>query len=266
VTTLAWLQLVILHPAYPTGTATLDIDQVLLAATLPVSGTARQLTRTIDPGGSVPAKGTIKVEHATAGLGQAIVFTHPSTGGYSPPLRQWLTATSSSRSPMRLDGVGFHALHDTGATEYSIPHGGPDGRRAALGALMLTPLPGPRSSGPPTVGGGVHGRRPARGSTSLTSRPRTLAVVPSARLTLPTAETTRARAAVRIASRCRPATVATVSLDEAWLFAMDRGRLTVVDCGAGTPTPGRSEPPGISAPSLDRSPLGSIDRDPLTGD
>jgi hypothetical protein len=107
VTTLAWLQFIILHPAYPTGTATLDIDQVLLAATLPVSGTARQLMRTIDPGGSVPAEG--------AHQGRARDHEPGADDHLLPPAERRLRAAASSvavilRDCCQLPGRGFRLL------------------------------------------------------------------------------------------------------------------------------------------------------------
>jgi len=81
----------IIHPAQPAGSATLSIDQVQVMQALPVIGTGRQLLRTIQVGGSAPTQGTIDVTHASSGLGEAMVYTYESQGGYQPPLSPWRT-------------------------------------------------------------------------------------------------------------------------------------------------------------------------------
>lgn len=254
VTSIAWLQFVILHPAYPSGSATLDIDQVLLANALPASGTGRQLTRTIAPGGSVAAEGSIKVEHASSGLGSTVVYTHPVQDGYSPPLRPWLDSAGTETTYAAGISGKYNALDVDWRVEIpssSVPTGD-----VQLWASLSRSTAGSQSiawAARSAVGTGV-GDSQLGSITANFAVANTFYLFPIARLALPV---TRVGPAGHVAIVIN-AFSASVVLDEAWLFAMDKGRLTVVDCGTGTPlATSVHNRLRIDAPSIDE-PNGAI--------
>ncbi|MBA2952106.1 hypothetical protein GON03_19005 [Nocardioides sp. MAH-18] len=259
VTSLAWIQFGIVHPA-STGSATLEIDLVQTAATLPISGTARQLSRTINPGGSLPTEGTILVQHPTTALGTTVVFSHPVMGGYSPPLRQWRVASSAvTADSTRVSGA--YNLLDT-VSQFSIPNTAiPEGGcqlwvRAASGFVGSTTMFWSVYAALP---GGIIGGVLLQGSTTITfpAIAPTNYLFPIASFPLPVA---RAGVAGRTLVEIQAGDNSTklVYFDEAYLFATERGRLTVVDCGSAAPSPGGSANRlKIAAPSLDE-PNGSI--------
>lgn len=258
-TSIASLTFVVVHTA-TTATATLSIDQVIKASTLPVTGTARQLSRTIDPDGNIPAEGTIKVQHATEGLGQVIVFSHPAEGGYSPALRQWRISGDTPTPDTGVVSGAFNTL--VAATGYrapitSVPVGDVQlwarlARSGSTGAVRIF------WAAESWVGSSVVGDQQA-GST-VVDFPVSDAwyMVPLGRMTSPPAKVGPA-GFFQMGIQRDSSSSANIIIDEAWLFAMDKGRLTVVDCGTGTPTIGSiANRLRVAAPSLD-APFGAIE-------
>lgn len=255
-TSVAAIHLDVLHALSTATSATLSIDQVLSAATLPVSGTNRQLTRVVEPGGSVTAEGDVLIQHNSAGLGQVVAFSHPIGGGYTPALRQWLSI-SATVVPYAIGVSGaYHSIATQ--TLYTVPISSvPQGdvqlwarlsKNSTAGSVTMTWL---ARSGFST--GGVGDTQD--GSTTFNFvNFATWYMVPLARLTLPIGSVGPAgHVAISI-----QAAGSGVIIDEAWLFAMDLGRLTVVDCGNGTPATGTvSNRLKISAPSV-AQPYGAI--------
>ncbi len=238
-----------------TGTPTLSIDQIQKSATLPNTGTARQLTRTIDPGGSVPAEGTIFVQHATAGLGHVIVFTHPLGGGYTPPLRQWLAISEPVTADSTLVSGARNAL--TTATKFSVPVAAIPRGSAHLWARLRRTTAGTvtgtwavtSSIGGVTLGDTIQ-------STVSLNFPAANVwyLFPIARFTSPPT-TIGSAGSLTIGL---DAADALTQIDEAWLFGMDRGTLTVVDNGFGTSGIGAAgNRLRIAAPSLEE-PQGAL--------
>lgn len=228
--------------------------------TPPASGTRRQLSRIIDPGGSVPAEGTIIVEHATVGLGQTIVYSHPLGGGYTPPLRRWLVTSDAVTGDAASVSGATNLI--TGITDYRVPISAmPEGgvgywARLYNGSTGTVRIHWAAVSylGSTPVGDGQGG------STLVTWNTAGWQVVQLARLSLPTARVGPS-GFVRVSLQRDAGSSAGILIDEAWLFAMDEGCLTVVDCGTGTPAAGTvANRLKITASSLD-DPYGSI----LTG-
>ncbi len=242
------------------GSPTLRIAQVEKSASLPISGTAGQLTSTVDPGGNRPALGDVLVQHPTSGLGHAAVYSYPIGGGYNPALRGWLASSDTVTPDANAVSGATNPL--TGITRYHIPvESVPEGDVhlwARLGLASGTPgdvnffwsawsimgstiLGDPQAAQTrinfPTLGGWVF--------------------APIARLTLPTTKMGPA-GKVYIDLQRDASAPQDILLDEAYLFGMDRGRLTVVDCGQGTPAVGTVHNRlRVSAPSLD-NPNGAI--------
>lgn len=257
-TGLTSIKFVIVQPL-GSGSATLSIDQVTKSATLPSTGTTRQLTRTLDPGGNVPAEGDVLVQHETSGLGQTIVFSHPAGGGYSPPLRPWLTASDTVTVASAEVSGASHSISSL-VTWYQVPVSAlPEGDVHLWARLGITAGGAgivPISWSAEGVMGSTAVGTAQAGSTNVTFPASGWVMVPLARLTLPPGDM-GSSGFVRIAL-LRGSAAQTIVVDEAWLFAMDRGRLTVVDCGTGTPTTGTiNNRLKVQAPSLD-TPRGGI--------
>lgn len=243
-----------------TGTQTLSIDQVQKAATLPASGTTKQKSAIIKPGGSVPTQGDVIVQHATAGLGKTIVFSHPAGGGYSPPLRQWLFSSSTPAPNAGWVSGAVHSL-DT-ITEYRVPNSAlPEGATqlwilAACNAVTSVNLSWSIYA---AVNGVTVGGTVISGTTTLTfpAVAPNYYLFPICAVPLPIAKSGPA-GITRIELQAGNATNPIVYVDEAYLFATDRGRLTVVDLSEGTPSSGSiNNRLKVTAPSL-TDPNGAI--------
>lgn len=222
-TTVASMTLTIVHPA-SAGSSTLSVDQVQKSATLPVSGSARQVARTVDPSGNVSAEGTVIIQHGATGLGQTIVFTHPVQGGYNPPLRQWRAAGATPTVDANAVS-GYRSTLDT-VTSFVIPANSVPRGDVHLWARVLRPTAGAGT----LVGAAYSASAPSVfvGDSQPFQVNRTFpadqwVLMPVARLTLPTAEIgSGGYVQIDISG-------AGLQVDEAWLFAMDKGCLTVVD-------------------------------------
>lgn len=258
VTSLAWFEFGAVHAA-GTGSATLEIDLVQKAATLPASGTARQLTRTIDPGGSVPAEGTVQVAHATAGLGQVIVFSHPATGGYNPPLRQWRVASDTVTADSSLVSGSSNPL--LGLSVFNIPATAvPSGDVhlwARLSSAANTGLINIYSNARQFVSGALVGGQQNVTTTIGVSSVNAWELYPIARFTMP--NNLSPASLIQIQIQRDTGSTLDMRLDEAWLFAMDAGRLTALNVGTGTPAVGSVHNRlRVSAPSL-TDPFGRLE-------
>lgn len=251
----------IAHPSGTGTTSTLSIDQVLKANALPSTGTGRQLTSTVTPGGSVTAEGDVIVQHETAGLGQTIVYSHPATGGYSPFLRQWLVSSAAPVTPDAATVSGARNSLVTVPSLYDIPVSAlPNGDAQLWVRVRL-------ASGSAAATGINYDVRSVMGGVELDN------TITVSRFSLPAAgsgwtlvclgQITLPPRNLGIAGKVRiyllRSTVVDMEIDEAWLFGMDEGRLTVVDCGTGTPSAGTVHNRlRVTAPSLD-DPYGKIE-------
>lgn len=235
------------------GTQTLAVDQIVQANALPVTGTARQITRVIEPGGSVSAEGDVIVQHPSAGLGQTIIYSHPAGGGYSPPVSSWRVS-----GPTRVaDATTVSGARNSLATDptiFKVPFSALPQGDAQLWARVRQTTGSAQTVGIKYgVGSDMGGYVPDVEESEtrfLIPAANIWTIVPLARVVLPP-RTLGPAGFVRVA--LLRSTVHDLELDEAWLFAMDKGRLTVVDCGTGTPAAGTAHNRLIvSAPSLDR--------------
>lgn len=252
----------VIHPSNAAASATLSIDQVLLANELPSTGTARQRTRIVAPGGNVPAEGDVLVQSPTNALGRTIVFSHPAGGGYTPSLRQWLT---SSSGPIANAGMVSGFYNDlTAPMVYSVPISAIPESGAQLwikcGASTTSAVRINWSA--TTWQGGVAQVNSRQSGNTLISVPSVgpQYLFPIANVTLPPSRVADSGTGyvVIIVERDASSSATNVTLDETWVFATDRGRLTVIDCGDNPATPGlNGSRLRISAPSLTR-PYGEL--------
>lgn len=251
------IELGTIHPASAAASATLSIDQVLLANALPASGTTRQKVSTIFPDGSVPASGEVRVEHATAGLGQTIVYTYPLSNGYSPPLRQWKYAGAADTADAAIVSGAYTPLSQD--IWFSIPWDAVPAGDTQLWARLYrntaatVRLTWNAYASFPGISNAVGDQ--VSGAVDWNFQATTWTLVPIGRFVSPPSQLgPSGHLRVSVGASLD----ATVAIDEAWLFAMDKGTLTVVNNLTGTAAlGGAANRLRVSAPSLEE-PLGAL--------
>ena len=255
-TSLTLFNFAIIHP--PTAavaTATLSIDQVLLANALPVSGTARQKMTSIIPGGSVPTEGSLHLSHPTSALGTAMIFTHPAVDGYAPPLRPWRVSSDAvTADPATVSG-SYNAI--TGVASFNVPVSAIPRGEHHLWVRMSASVVGTYQVGftAQSVMGAFGAGTIQQGAAMLTFPTTTLwYTFCLGRVVLPPTDVgASGLVGIRIQEDPLSGGAGAVYLDEAWTFAMDKGRLTVVDCRSDAPAPGAaSNHLWVEAPSVER--------------
>jgi hypothetical protein len=231
---------------------TVAIDKVSRWAALPFIGTARQKVLALIPGGSVRTQGSIKVAHATDSLGRVIVYTYPAGSGYQPPLRPWLIASDAVSSDSTLLSGEKNFLD--ALTAFRIPMAAaPTGRVELWAWLMSTTTRTININADmyACFGATPIGEVQTTGAVSIDLEANVWKLAPIGAFVSPPTQV-GATGSIQIDL---DAAETSVSLDEAYLFATDEGRLTVVDCGS-APASNRL---WIDAPSLD-VPMGAIYR------
>lgn len=242
--------------AWTTGADTFSTDQVQMADKLPIIGTARQKALSVVPGGTVRTQGSIQVAHATSSLGKTIVYTHPAGTGYLPPLRPWRVSGDTPTGDSTLLSGNRNTL--VTPNDYNIPAANLPRGRVELWAWLRAnsttafPLIWTVESWLNSVS--LHPNDQTK-TLSLAANTWTLVLVGAA--TMPPVDIGPS-GYVRVKLQRDPGSSVVVDLDEAYLFATDQGRLTVVDCGIGSPAAaGPSNRLWIDAPSLTQ-PQGAI--------
>lgn len=218
------------------GTSTLSIDKFSIWNGLPFIGTARQKALGILPGGSVRTQGSIQVSHATSSLGKTIVYTTPTSTGYLPPLRQWLSSSSGVTPDATVLSGNRNGI--TTATVYRVPvTSSPAGRTEAWAWL--------RNANAVTIRVDVTAVSVMNATTIGSSQTSQTDVVFGANVwqlaylgtfTLPPSQVGPS-GYVQISIQ-RGTTAEAPEIDEGYLFGTDAGRLTVVDCGTSAPVAG----------------------------
>jgi len=216
----------LISPAYPD----LFVHDVAKYSRLPQFGTARELGRTIRVHGSERTPGSIAVEHESTALGgHVIVYTHDDASGYTPPLGPDNISGSSSVVSTNVSGKAYNL--DTPAVFEKSLAGIPAGRYE-LGALLSIPS----GSGSydiawsaQTYVGGVAVGEAQSGTTTITWTSDLKIYAPLARILLPpTRVAPGATATVRISiSDPTPGSGPDITLDEAWIFNLSIGALTI---------------------------------------
>ena len=235
---------------------TLSIDNVSQWTGLPFIGTARQKAMSLIPGGSVTADGSLTVEHASNALGKAIVFTHPSGTGYLPPLRVWrFSGTAPTSDSSTLSGSRNPIVTPS---VYQVPVSAAPRGRTELWAWLRNPnaVNIRIDSAVVSVMNSFAVGASQTGQVDVAFAANTWQLVLLGVFTLPPSDLGPSGSVqVQIA---RGTTAETPEVDEAYLFATDLGRLTVVDCGTGSPVAGGpSNRLWIDAPSSDQ-PQGGV--------
>ncbi len=217
------------------GTGRLYVAEVRKQSDPPAASTLRQKFFTAAVGGSAPSEGTLEVYHATDGLGQVLLYTWPTSGqGFTPALRE-LKSASGSTSPD--SGLVSGASNDlaAGNVVYDIPGAQVPPGTYEVGAWLQSDSATVR---PVTVTAETVIGSTVVGSTEFTKSvdfdaTGTWYYVPLGRVELPVnhlpADT---EAIVRVTLSSTDSSG--IDVDEAYLFNLDSGALTVVDCGDST--------------------------------
>jgi hypothetical protein len=246
------------------------VHKVAITNKAPAAGGPRQRVRSIKPIGSVATEGDVLVSGST-GLGQVIVYSHPEAGG-NPSLRPWYASgTAEGTDPALVSGKASSIVAG-GSFMARVPVAAVPQGDVQLWARIfrtgdITPAPPSQAMGilwsvksrmgANNLPDGQSGRVVHNFATHLRGY-----MVPLGRCVLPPTDL-GPDGFVEIEVQYDPATpVNALSVDDVWMFGMEKGTLTVVDCG-GT---GQSNLDGsgltysklrIAAPSLDR-PHGGI--------
>lgn len=210
--------------------------------------TNRQLARVLPVAGSARTQGNLAVEDSANALGTALVYTCPAVSGMrQPPLRAVLqpgptptvdgTTVSGATSPLDTQHVFY------------VPING-----LQPGAHLLLARVKHASSGARTInyfGVSIHGSNEVgdrqSGSIGFNSVAGVWQVVTVGAMTLPPTKVGK-NGIVAVSMTAS----AGVVLDEAWLFNVETGRLTWVECGTAAPSAGgTSNRLWLDAPTVD---------------
>jgi hypothetical protein len=215
-----------------------SVDKVSLWNRLPDLGTARQKALSLVPGGSVKTQGSLLITHASSALGKAIVFTHPTSTGYLPPLRSWLKSSASVTIDTTLVSGARNPIGAT-TTIYEIPVTNlPQGRAEVWAILRDTTTTGNRTVDWAIASymGSTLVDYDLRATTVNIAATNTWYLVNLGAAIMPPSQLgTAGKVQVHLHTAS-----STCEVDEAYIFATDQGRLTIVDCGTASPAAGGS--------------------------
>lgn len=231
---------------------TLAIDQVQTSDSMPFFGSAKQRVAALVPGGSVRTQGSIAVEHASSALGSTLVFTYPAGLGWVPPLRQWLTSSSTVSADATAVSGSSQPL--TATSVYRVPASiQPTGSyivmaRMKVGSAATVVI---HFDAYTYIGSTAVGLYSNSASIPLTTA---YQMITLGRVTLPSTKVGPAGFAQLSIYRDGGSTV---TLDEVYLFH-ESGDLTFVEAGTASPSAGGdSNRLWLDAPSLD-TPQGGV--------
>lgn len=234
---------VIVHAQFPisAGSIFLRVEDISRTSTTSLSSTAgqRQTFRSFAIKGSTRAQGNITITDTSAtpvGLGTTLVHTTPNhLSGFQPDLRRRMVPGPATT----IDTATVSGVTSNLSTAHSFDIVPPPSsayvlmarlKHSAMGSYNVTWTASSRV-GTNTVGTDQSGVQ----AVSLTAG--VWGVQPVALMVLPTtaiSDDVAAGSTVRV-TLSGPAGLL---LDEAWLFDVANGRLTWVECGTGTATPG----------------------------
>ena len=213
------------------STGRLYIAEVRKQNNVPAIGTLRQKSFTAAVAGSAPSDGTLEVYHATDGLGQVLLYTWPATGqGFTPALRELLSASGITTTDADLVSGGSNDLASA-AVAYDIPGTQVPPGSYEVGAWLQSDSATAR---PVTVTAETVLGSTVVGTTTFTkavdfAATATWYYVPLGRVELPVnhlPDDTEAIVRLTLSS----SDASGIDVDEAYLFNVDSGALTIVDC------------------------------------
>lgn len=230
----------------PIGTDTsVLIDNVKRGPRSPkASTTGRENIRSLTIGGSARTQASLQVAHASAGLGDAIVFTAPGLGtGYSPDLAQFYVSGGSVASDAATVSGQRFTTNSAGGINFDVPASSlPSGGYTIYARVRASTVIHSRViswAASTRVGSTTLGT--VRSGTSNTVSLDTTAwtIVAIGTVTLPTVQTAEAAQALVRMMVGRGSSGNEIQIDQAWLFYRgDGSALSIVHAGAGTPAIG----------------------------
>jgi hypothetical protein len=225
----------------------LSVDNINRTDIKPTLGSSRQLLRTVDVAGSARSQATLAVEHATSALGDVLVYVFPDADGalnYSPPLRQNRSASSTTTviTDSTMVSGGREVISGGLIVTWDVPAIQlPTGLYLLMARLLVTSTA--TVSFTTTAAVLINGTTQAGGINFTTSAALTAgsyANVPIGRMVLPPVDgSISAATTVRVTFQATSGG-GTVTLDEAWLFNRDIGRLVQTSLGTAAPASGGS--------------------------
>lgn len=192
------------------------------------------------PVGTMDTELSLTVTHPTQALGRTIIYTHPINEGYGPALRPFLAASSPvTADASRVSGAWQSIVADPSL--YVVPAGMlPPGKGQAWALIGA-----PSNSGLVRLWVTCHAHvgEQTVGLTQSFIVEVYLTVgqwslLPLAQFSLPPAAVGPGGKVQFGIQRETPSSFGEVLIDEFFVFARDKGRLTVADCGSGAPTSG----------------------------
>lgn len=237
ISTLNKVRIVFNRSLTTTGMFTIDnyVDYVLASNSTVHAPTGRQNARQIPVVGSARSEASLIVADAAAALGSVLVYTTSEPNAVQPQLRPWKVSGPTATNDSTL--VSGERSNLSTAHDFDLPAAGVP----AAGYLLVVRIRNNNGA----VGDALNWSASSRmGTTTIdTVTGPGLLLDPDISgvwqllaldvLTLPPAQL-GADGFVRI----RLSATVSVDLDEAWLFNLENGQLTWVDCGSGTPAVG----------------------------
>lgn len=198
----------------------------------------RQTFRSVTIAGSARTQGSIALADTTpAALGSVLVYTSPANVAvFQPPLRQFLVPGGVDTTDTSLVS-GKSTPLDVGGLLFDIPAAQVPAGTYLLMCRVKHATAGTYGiiwTGSTRLGGATLDANPPTGTKTFTLAAGTWTMVALANLVLPT-RVVGSSGLVRIFLN---PTVFGLVLDEAWLFNLDTGRLSWVECGTTTPAAG----------------------------
>ncbi len=236
------------------STGRIDVDDLSRSNFLGTQATNRQLARTLPIAGSARTQGNLALADAANSLGDVLVYTCPTVAGLvQPNLRQFLTSGNApTGDSTTVSGFTSDAsvLHTFDVPETGLLPGGYQllarVKHASSGARTLTWAAKSRM-------GSTNLGDSQSGTASVTLTAGVYSIVTVASMVLPPKKIGTS-GLVRIELTAG----AGVTIDEAWLFNVEAGRLTQVACGSAAAAAGGSANRlWLDAPSL-ASPVRSV--------
>lgn len=237
------------------GSFKFDVADLSRSNVLGDQGTGRQLTRSLPVVGSARTQGNLAIADAANALGTTLVYTYPQAAGVATPsLRQYYTTGAGA---ITADATTVYAT----TMDISTPSVGVFEIPAVSiqpGGYLLVARLKHASAGARTASWQINGKQGSTiltagavsGTVPFTSTAGGWVMVTLATVSLPTVKVgPSGKVYVQIA------TSTGVLLDEAWLFNMDTGNLTWVECGTAAPSAGGSanrlwlDAPNVSSPA-----------------
>lgn len=223
----------VLSAGGPTSAAAIVSDISRSSATTDLGVTGRQSSRIIPVTGSMRTPGSLAIA-ATTGLGDVLGFTSPMIDGLATPDLQ--AKRTAGPSPT-VDSTTVSGIRTALATqhEFTIPAG-----QVARGEHLLLVRIRASSTVTRTLTwatrwkmGSTTSSDVESGSESAPLAANVWTIAPVALLDMvPGNPGSAGSVLIRLIAD------AATDLDEAWIFDMENGRLSIVSCGAGSPTPG----------------------------